>query len=399
MKIAKLNIEGYIGELDEQSVFAGEKNFSLNHLKTFLNNLSSDVTDIHYKVNSGGGSVWDGWDMRDALIASGKKLTAVGEGIVGSIATVVFMAASVENRSLIRGTKFFVHHPYWLPDEPEPMRANELIALGKDLKVEQDRILNFYTSQTNASAEYLQPLMAKETSLSSEDAVKLGFASKEIEETEFVDYREYKLVAFIKPKEKPKTDKMEKGVLDQMNKFFNKLNKVIKGKFYDTDIMTVNDAGTQVTLMVESDTEDITNAPAFIVDADGNRVEAPDGNYTDENGKVIKVVAGKVAEVVAKVIDSNEPTVEALKAELEASKAENETLKQSIQASKEEAEAVKANFTKIETEFKALKNIVIGEGAEFDEGKQEFKASRKSALSTGNEAFLNEMAGVLKKKK
>ena len=41
MKIAKLNIEGYIGELD--SAFAGEKSFTLNNLKEFLNNLDSEI--------------------------------------------------------------------------------------------------------------------------------------------------------------------------------------------------------------------------------------------------------------------------------------------------------------------------------------------------------------------
>jgi len=203
MKIAKLNIEGYIGELDSKSQFAGEKNFSLKHLNTFLNNLDSDITDIEFTVNSGGGSVFEGWDIRAALLNSNKTLHSIGENIVGSIATVIYMAAKVENRSIVKGTDFFIHHPYWLPGESEPIRANELLALGKDLKEEQDKLLNFYANESKATAEQLSPLMAKETNLTSEQAVELGFAGKEIESVDFVSYHKYKLAAFIDIKDKP----------------------------------------------------------------------------------------------------------------------------------------------------------------------------------------------------
>jgi len=404
MKIAKLIIEGYIGELDSSSAFAGEKNFSLNNLKTFLNNLSSDVTDIHYKVNSGGGSVHEGWDIHNALKDSGKTLTSIGEGIVGSIATVLYMAAPLSNRKLIKGTKFFVHNPYWLPEESEPMRANEILALGKDLKFEQDRLLSFYANESNASSLELAPFLDKETDLTAENAVKMGFASEVIDEHEEIEYRNYKLVAMIDIKDKSNKNKtnMEQTILDKATKLFKNMARIAKGKFFDMDITATDKEGNSVNLFIESETEDLVDKAAFIVDAEGNQSPAPDGDYVDGDGRTIAVLGGKVAEVANKAEEATEP-MDALKAELaaktaelDALKAEKSTMEANLLAKETENEAIKANVTTLETEFKALKEVIIGNGADFDLGTQSFKA-RKVENDSPNNAFLNELAKKFKK--
>jgi ATP-dependent protease ClpP protease subunit/vacuolar-type H+-ATPase subunit D/Vma8 len=397
MKIAKLNIEGYIGELD--SAFAGEKSFTLNNLKDFLDSLDSDVTDIHYKVNSGGGSVYEGWDIHAALLASGKNLTAIGENIVGSIATVIFLAPKPENRKLIKNTKFFVHNPYWLPEQSEPMRANELLALGKDLKGEQDKILNFYAKESKATAYELAPYLEKETDLTAENAVKMGFANEVIDALEEVEYRQYRLVAMIKPNKTNETmSKVDETILNKMNKFFKNFSRVTKGKFFDMDLAVTNESGEAVNLFIESDSEDITGANVFEVDAEGNQSPAKPGKYMDAEGKTVVVTDGKVSEVIEKVIeDAAQPTVEELKAKLEAANTELNALKASKEVLENENDAIKANITVIENEFKALKEVVIGEGAEFDLGTQSFKA-RKTITSNPNQAYLDEMASIFKKK-
>ena len=397
MKIAKLNIEGYIGELD--SAFAGEKSFTLNNLKDFLASLDSDVTDIHYKVNSGGGSVYEGWDIHAALLASGKNLTAIGENIVGSIATVIFLAPKPENRKLIKNTKFFVHNPYWLPEQSEPMRANELLALGKDLKGEQDKILNFYAKESKATAYELAPYLEKETDLTAENAVKMGFANEVIDALEEVEYRQYRLVAMIKPNKTNETmSKVDETILNKMNKFFKNFSRVTKGKFFDMDLAVTNESGESVNLFIESDSEDITGANVFEVDAEGNQSPSKPGKYMDAEGKTVVVTDGKVSEVIEKVIENaTEPTVEELKAKLEAANTELNALKASKEVLETENDAIKANITVIENEFKALKEVVIGEGAEFDLGTQSFKA-RKTITSNPNQAYLDEMASIFKKK-
>ncbi len=403
MNIAKLNIEGYIGELDSKSAFAGEKNFSLNNLKEFLNNLSPEVTDIHYKVNSGGGSVYEGWDIYTALKNSGKTLTSIGENIVGSIATVLYMAAPFENRKLIKGTKFFVHNPYWLPEESEPMRASEILALGNDLKSEQEKLLNFYAKESNATALQLAPYLDKETDLTAENAVRMGFANEVIDAIESTNYHNYKLVAMVENKnnqininQKEKQNKMDQSILDKATKLFKNMARIAKGKFYDMDMTAVNKAGETVQLFIESDTEDVVGKPVYIVDADGNQTPAPDGDYVDADGKTIAVLNGVVGEVATKAEESTEP-MDALKAEIESLKAQLVTKENEVLAKVTENEAIKANVTVLETEFKALKTVILGEGAEFETGTQSFKA-KKVTTSNPNDSYLNEVAGMFKRK-
>lgn len=400
MKIAKLNIEGYIGELDEKSVFAGEKNFTVNNLKTFLSNLSPDVTDIHYKVNSGGGSVYDGWEIHDDLKASGKTLTAIGEGMVGSIATIIYLAANPGNRKLINGTKFFVHNPYWLPESTSPMRADDLLDLGTDLRAEQDKILNFYAKESNATTEELAPFLEKETDLTAESAVRMGFANEVIDSIEDVEYHQYRLVAMIKPAEKQsKTNIMSetKKGMSIIKRLGLMMSRFSNGIFNNVNMPVIDGAGNNVTLYVETETEDLVGGNAFVISEDGTENVAPDDKYTDSEGKVIVVVSGVVDSVndaLAQV--PNGETIDSLKAELEALKAEKAEMSTKLEASSAEGQVIKAQFETINTEFQALKTTLIGANAEFKNANQVFAKGVTVSGSDAGSAYAARLKSKIK---
>ena len=393
MKIAKLNIEGYIGGADIVSMFSGEETFNLSKLKKFLDSLESDVTDIHVYINSGGGSVTEGWAIYDKLKASGKTITTIGEGIVGSIATVIYMAGSV--RKLYENSKFFIHNPYWMPNSQTPMEGNDLIALGEDLKAEQTKILDFYSKVTGTPIDSIEPLMNKATDLTSSQAIEMGFAHSVI--NEFVNQNHYKLVAMIDIKDKTnqKSNKMEEKqnqILAAIDKMGTMLAKYFKKDFVNMDIAVTNEAGEPVNLVIESETEDITGASAYIVDADGNKVDAPNGVYKDNDGKTIKVEGGKVSEVVNAPMEDN---TDALKAELETIKAQLAEKEAALLAAQTESNEIKANLEVINTEFVALKKTIIGNGAKFDVTEQVFNNAKPVEVK---ESIFDGVAARLKKK-
>lgn len=380
MKIAKLNIEGYIGGSDMVSLFSGAETFNLAALKRFLDTLESDVTDIHVYINSGGGSVVEGWAIYDKLKTSGKKITTIGEGMVGSIATIIFMAG--DYRKLHENSRFFIHNPYWQPESPTPMEADDLISLGESLQAEQKKILDFYSAQTGKSVEELEPLMQKATDLTSTQAIELGFANEIISTS--VNYTPYKLVAFVDTKEnKPKQTKMNKteNSVSWIKRGFTKLAAMINGVTLNMEMPVKDAEGNEVLLYVESETEDLVGKPAYLLDAEGNENAAPNGDYTDANGRVIKVAEGVVTEVVepqAK-IEETQPSIEELTAKI----AELETTKANLTS---ELESVKAEKSKAETEFNAFKNefeslkkVVIGKGSNFQASEQDF--TKKEATS------------------
>ena len=380
MKIAKLNIEGYIGGSDMVSLFSGAETFNLAALKRFLDTLESDVTDIHVYINSGGGSVVEGWAIYDKLKTSGKKITTIGEGMVGSIATIIFMAG--DYRKLHENSRFFIHNPYWQPDSPTPMEADDLISLGESLQAEQKKILDFYSNQTGTDITLLEPLMQKATDLTSTQAIELGFANEIISTS--VNYTPYKLVAFVDTKEKkPKQTKMNKteNSVSWIKRGFTKLAAMINGVTLNMEMPVKDAEGNEVLLYVESETEDLVGKPAYLLDAEGNENAAPNGDYTDANGRVIKVAEGVVAEVVepqAKV-EETQPSIEELTAkivELETTKANLTSELESVKAEKSKAET---EFNAFKNEFESLKKVVIGKGSNFQASEQDF--TKKEATS------------------
>lgn len=383
MKIAKLNIEGYIGGADMISLFSGEETFNLTKLKKYLDFLEADVTDLHVYINSGGGSVNEGWAIYDKLKTSGYNVTTIGEGMVGSIATIIYMAGTT--RKLHENTKFFIHNPYWQPDAPTPMEAEDLINLGEDLKSEQKKILDFYANQTGTPLEQIEPLMSKATDLTSSQAIEMGFAQEVI--TSAINYKQYKLVAMIDKKQtNQNTMTQVTKEMSMLKRFGLMLNRFMKGNFKNMDIPVIDEAGNNVKLFVESETEDLTGKNCYLITEDGEQTTAPDGKYTDGEGKVI-VVKGGVVDSVEDALNStdDQPNVEALNskiAELEAQKAEITT---QLEASKSESAAIKGQLEVINVEFNNLKNTLIGAGASFNNAPQSFD-NNKGGSVTGSDA-------------
>jgi ATP-dependent Clp protease protease subunit len=381
MKIAKLNIEGYIGGSDMVSLFSGAETFSLAALKRFLDTLENDVTDIHVYINSGGGSVIEGWAIYDKIKTSGKKITTIGEGMVGSIATIIFMAG--DYRKLHENSRFFIHNPYWQPDSPTPMEADDLITLGESLQAEQKKILDFYSIQTGKAIEELEPLMQKATDLTSTQAIELGFANEIISTS--VNYTPYKLVAFVATENKPKQIKMNKNEqsVSWIKRGFTKLAALINGVTLNMEMPVKDAEGNEVLLYVDSETEDLVGKSAYLLDAEGNESAAPNGDYTDANGRVIKVAEGVVAEVIEAEAKKHEGEEETKMEDLIAKIAELESTKANLTS---ELELVKAEKSKSETEFNAFKNefeslkkVVIGKGSNFQASEQDF--TKKEATS------------------
>lgn len=398
MKIAKLNIEGYIGGADIVSLFSGEETFNLSKLKKFLDNIEDDTTDIHVYINSGGGSVVEGWAIYDKLKTSGKTITTIGEGMVGSIATIIYMAGTT--RKLHENSKFFIHNPYWQPSEASPMEGDALINLGEDLKKEQQKILDFYANQTGTAIEAIQPLMQKATDLTSSEAVNMGFATEIISSS--ANFYKYQLVAMVEPKKVEQTinkTKMENKKNDSwIARQLTKLAARLNGVTLNMEMPVKDPNGTEVTLFVESETEDLTGKSAYIVDTDGNQTSAPDGDYTDAEGRVIKVAGGVVTEVVAKVTDETTPSVEELNAkiaELEAKNSELEGIKANLSTELEAKSKEVEVMNEVKVEFENLKNVVIGKNVKFEDSKQEFSKDNGGKVNS----YAEQMAARIKNKK
>lgn len=100
--------------------------------------------------------------------------------------------------------------------------------------------------------------------------------------------------------------------------------------------------------------EDIKEGDSVFIEKDGESVPAEDGDYTTEDGKVIKVVDGKVesitddsAEIAPEMEGETQEEIDALKSENESLKAENESLKAEIEKLKNALATAESEMTKL----------------------------------------------------
>lgn len=348
LKSVDLYIDAYIGKDQGESLFGGEKSFGLSNLNEFLSGIEKDVTDINVHINSGGGSVDEGFAIYDKLNNSPYSITTIAEGTVGSIATIIYLAG--QTRKMFENSKFFIHNPY-APIYGENLESKDAQKLADELKSEEERILNFYVEKTGKKAEEIKPFMDAQTSFTSTEAVEMGFAT-DIVKKEVKNKKEYKLVAF-KENLNSKNDTMKKEEqVSWFKKIESKLNKIIKNEEEVKAAMTKTSEGVEVWF----------SGPLEV----GTKVcldeamtqPAPDGVHTIGDVK---------ATIKAGEVESMEEVVN----ETEALKTENEKLKSELQAAKLEATELKNKQTETEktigelqVEIVNFRKTVIGETPE-----------------------------------
>lgn len=337
MKTASIYIDGYIGEGD---VFSGAS-FSLSKLNQELSKVKDvDVLDVY--INSGGGSVTEGFAIYDKLASLPYTVNTIVNGMCGSIATVIFQAGKGGKRKMFKNSKFFVHNPYWQPAFPEPMEAKDLELLAEDLKKAQTQIENFYSNITGKSVEEIKPILERQTELSASEAIEWGFADETVGE-EVKAYTQYTLMAFLQNNKTNKMDNEIKNKLDELTGIKAFMAKIAK-KLFKNGMITA-DSGD----VMYFDGETIAVDTAVFAD-EVMSTPLADGSYEYGVNKVT-VKDGLITEIVDKEAEANAlADAQAKIADLEAKLASKDSELVAVNATVEETKAeVLAMFTKVKS--------------------------------------------------
>lgn len=141
----------------------------------FLASMDEDDKSIDVRIHCEGGSVTEGWAIYDKLRATDKEITCTVEGKCASMATVILMAAPKERRRAYQNAKFCVHNPF-MPTMAlgEYVTAEDLERTGKQLREEQERILDLYVNRCGCDKEEMQALMNEDKYIDSEKAMAIG---------------------------------------------------------------------------------------------------------------------------------------------------------------------------------------------------------------------------------
>jgi len=128
-----------------------------------------EATEYNVYINSEGGFVDIGFDIYNYLKNLGKPVNTIGNGMVASIATIIFMAGV--NRTIRPNTQFMIH----LPWTEAVGNADELEDYAKELRNAEKQLIGFYTKELALTEEVIQPLMRDESWLTLDQLQTLGF--------------------------------------------------------------------------------------------------------------------------------------------------------------------------------------------------------------------------------
>jgi len=287
--VERIKIHGHIGPsyVDEAGIL--QKGVELVDIITAVKDSPSPI--LQFSVKSPGGYVEMGNQIYDYLMSlkkEGKTIEMYQVGLVGSIATKIFMAGDV--REVDPSQEFFIHNPWMIPESGD---SDKLREQADALDVTEKDLRKFYASHTNISDEGLDALMKNETSLTAEQAVTLGFATR-IKSMAFALVKTKNKMAEKKDSFKDqvlallgrKEDK-SKGVAPKAQKPENEINNLV--------VMLADGAGS---FWVEGDALQEGQA-AFLLDEAGEPTSeaVPDGEYKLEDGSVVLVADGLVGPV------------------------------------------------------------------------------------------------------
>lgn len=333
-------IYGYIGTNQRDS----EVSFDNVNAQIKQNALADELV-IH--IISGGGDVFEGEAIYNALRNSGKKITTHIEGTCASIATLI--AAAGDYVVMNRTARFMIHNPK-ISGLPQAADANQLRQVAKQLDQVKTLLIGVYDRKTTLGTEKLWQLYDNETWFTADEARKSGFVDEVVDAIRAVAKVDLNRLTM------QKNESWFAGLF----KSFSKLPK-IKSMFTET----LQDGKV---IMVMSEDEDWTGKQ--VVYEDGTPL--PAGDYTLQSGKVITV---DEASTVSAVKDAPAPEQEAPKeqdmenqkikeletqlAEMKAAKdrAENELLeaRKSSETAVSETAKVQNRLTSFEKEFLKLK--------------------------------------------
>lgn len=326
--------------------------FGLATLKSLVE-ANKDATEFVVHINSEGGSVIEGFAIHDYLKTL-NNVEVVIEGMCASIATIVALSAPKEKRSMFSNASIMIHNPYWTPEAPIGMEADELEGIASDLRKNEAMITEFYTSNLNLDKSVIEEKMKAETWIYAAEALELGFVGTVINDK--VSARKLQTIKAqlnIKNTSMAKefTTEQKTWLETQLAKIENKLKDLFKNNV-KAMVVKLSD-GKEV--FIKTEDGDLMGKEVYTVEnGEPTSTPAPDGNHATEDGRVIVVAGGIVTEV--KENEDTEAKLTAKVAELEKALAEKDAL---VAAKETEIVNIQNKAKEYKDEFEAFKSKVV----------------------------------------
>lgn len=139
--------------------------------KAFADQLNAlgQMDEINVRINSAGGSVFDGFAMYNTLLKNSATIIVDVDGLAASIASIIAMAGDEVNMS--SNALMMIHDPWIVAGGS----ADELREQADLLDKVRGQLLATYVSRTDADEKVISDMMTAETWMTSDEALAAGF--------------------------------------------------------------------------------------------------------------------------------------------------------------------------------------------------------------------------------
>lgn len=175
-KVSEILLYGSIGES-----FWDENSISAKQFSDELKKIPASVKEIHLRVNSPGGSVFDGMTIHERIKGerkNGRKVIAYVDGLAASIASIIIMAA--DEIIVGDGSMVMIHKPM-VGVQGNSLDMERMVSILDKI---EEQMISIYAKKTGQSRLEISKALTEETYYTSEEALELGYADSKFQAEE-----------------------------------------------------------------------------------------------------------------------------------------------------------------------------------------------------------------------
>lgn len=216
---AEILIYGPIGDDPWDSSAISAKMFAEELAK-----LPKTIKNIDLRVNSPGGSVFDGSAIYERLKQHPAKITAYVDGVAASIASLIIMAA---DEIIISDNGYVMIHLPIVGIYGNRIEMERMISILDKI---ENQLITAYSRKTGMSRIDIQVMLEKETWLTSNEAIDYKFADRNFENSEGLQIAASMIKDCTWLKNKPTIQNSADIAKAKIKEFNNSERKYLQGK-------------------------------------------------------------------------------------------------------------------------------------------------------------------------
>jgi len=161
-------------------------------------NMNDMAEEIHFRINSEGGSVMEGVKIISSIFKSKIPVHTYNDGFAMSMGAYIFFAAKKENRHMASFASNMIHAARFVDDEGNVIKSDD-VEDQTYLQVINTMLANISENVTGMAKAQVLKMMSKDTFLNAEQTRKAGLINKE-NIIEIKDMPQFKAEASIQEK-------------------------------------------------------------------------------------------------------------------------------------------------------------------------------------------------------